>query len=65
MILASLELAERVEAAAYPARFQVKARAKGLPVSNCRSLGPPSAAPGWNGLHQHPRHYLGSETWDS
>ena len=39
---------------AYPARFQVKARAEALPVSNCRSLGPPSAAPRWNGLHQHP-----------
>ena len=43
---------------AYPARFQVKARAKAPPCLELPfALGPPSAAPRWNGLHQHPRHY--------
>ena len=68
MILASLEVCGKGRGGvAYPARFQVKARAKAppcleWPFARAAFLGLLLA---WNGSHQHPRHYLGSETWDS
>ena len=59
MILASLELAEKVDAAQHGRLDSgFGRRPKPLAVPIRRSLGLPSAVPSENGLHQHSRHHL-------